>query len=250
MGTNPPNHDVLPAGLTWAESGGDTANKCQVLANVLSCSGIELAAPNAGNTDEYSVSVSATTSAANCGQLNNTVVITATGDTNPNNNTNSADIDVICGALRIVKTAKHVGSVGSANLVATFTIVDAAGTSRTLTTNASGVGCIDGLAIGQTQSITETTVPTGYQAPTIANVNVPAGTCNADLTINGGVTVNVANRPLTDITIGINSQVNGATSTTVACDNPATQANPDFSFTTPASATARCPCRTSRLRRT
>jgi uncharacterized repeat protein (TIGR01451 family) len=233
VGTNPPNHDVLPAGLTWAESGGDPDGRCSVASNVLTCAGISLAAPNAGDTDEYSVTVSAPTTSANCGQLDNTVVVTANGDTNPANNSDSAEVDVICGALQITKTAKHVGA-GSPNLQATFTIVDANGSSRTLTTNASGVGCIDGLAIGQTQSIIETIVPLGYQAPTIANVNVPAGTCGANgLLATGGVVVNVENKPLTDVTISINSQVPGATSTTVTCDNPATQANPDFTFTTP-----------------
>jgi len=133
------------------------------------------------------------------------------------------------GAVSIVKTAKHATSTGSADLVATFTIVDSAGASHQVTTNAAGTGCVDGVALGLTQSITETTVPSGYDAPSIPNVNVTEGDCASST--GPPTVVNVENIPLTDISYTVTSQQPGATSTVVECWEGDISGDPDHTQT-------------------
>lgn len=121
------------------------------------------------------------------------------------------------GAIRIDKDAKHADTSGntSPNLVATFNVTGPDGFDEDVTTDVNGDACIDGLVPG-TYSIEETGVPTGYAAPTIANVVVPA---NALVSCTSGtaVEVDVENTPLTDIIWEVDSQHNGATLTVVAC---------------------------------
>ena len=118
------------------------------------------------------------------------------------------------GSIKVVKTAKHFDRSGatSANLVATFTVTKGATTLGTITTNASGIGCLDGLLF-DTYTVTETTVPTGYQAPAAqtAVVNSSAACPVAS------VTKTFDNAPLTDITVSVNSQVAGGTASSITC---------------------------------
>src|SRR5207244_5805207 len=67
------------------------------------------------------------------------------------------------GAILVTKTAKnHSLGTGPHPLAgATFTVN---GVSKT--TDASGNGCFDGLSIGQTYTVTETSAPTGYAIDT------------------------------------------------------------------------------------
>ena len=116
------------------------------------------------------------------------------------------------GSIKVVKTAKHFGP-GSANLVATFTVKQGTTTIDTITTDASGVGCLDGLLFGS-YTVTETGVPAGYSALTgaqTADVNGSA-TCPT-----ASDTVNFENAPLTDITVSVNSQVAGGTASSITC---------------------------------
>jgi uncharacterized repeat protein (TIGR01451 family) len=169
------------------------------------------------------------TTAADCAVISNTASYTST---NAGSGSDGASVTVQCGAIQITKTAKHADDSGdtSADLVATFDITDAAGNQFQVTTDATGVGCVAGLAVGMTQSIVESDVPDGYSAPTIANVNVAAGAC-----ADAGVTnVNVENTPLTDVDITIDSQHDGATLTVIECwgpgSDPATD-DPDYTNT-------------------
>lgn len=123
------------------------------------------------------------------------------------------------GAIEIVKTAKHADDSGdtSPNLAATFTVEDSEGNEvGTIETDATtGVGCLDGLAPG-TYSITETTVPDGYAAPTIGDAIVP-NDAQVDCGDGDEVTVDVENTPLTDVSWSVDSQHDGGTSTKVTC---------------------------------
>jgi uncharacterized repeat protein (TIGR01451 family) len=87
--------DVLPSGLTWTVSGADaTAAGCAgTLAggSTLTCNFGTLAV---GAT--RSVTISATTTAANCGELPNTAVVSASNDSNSGNNSSSASMTVTC----------------------------------------------------------------------------------------------------------------------------------------------------------
>ena len=127
-----------------------------------------------------------------------------------------------CGAIKITKTSKHAASirppVPHAGVV--FTISGnglPAGT--TVTTDAQGVACLDGLAISTTAYTVTETVPTGYAADglTAKNVTVDnAGGCSDNP--YGGETVAFSNTPLTDVTVTIDSQIAGGTDTQVECN--------------------------------
>jgi uncharacterized repeat protein (TIGR01451 family) len=223
--------DLLPAGsgVDWSESP-DNPN-CSIGGSpptqTLTCGPVTLAA----NGGSLSVHVQSATTGASCGTYPNTATITAGGTGSA-----SATITVNCGAIQITKTAKHADTSGdtSANLVATFTITgpSPATTTRTVTTGADGIGCVGGLAFGS-YSVAETTAPTGYDAPAATTVTVDNSANCTDATF-AGESVNVENTPLTDVDISIDSQHNGATSTTIECwgpdSDPATDP-PDYSAT-------------------
>jgi uncharacterized repeat protein (TIGR01451 family) len=209
--------DPLPPGGEWTLSPSFTG--CAITGSfgsqVLNCSFSSLAA---GGTIGP-IHIASPTTAADCGVVNNLATVSVGGTAVDDDD---ASVTIQCGALKITKTAKHADTSGntSANLVATFTIVDALGVSRTLTTDSTGLGCIGGLAVGNTQSITESSVPSGYSAPTIANVNVASGSCSGT-TLTGGTGITVTNTPLTTIGWSVDSQRNGATNTTVTCRDSA-----------------------------
>jgi hypothetical protein len=132
------------------------------------------------------------------------------------------------GAIQVTKTAKHAAAVGGVipQEGVDFTI---AGTA--VTTGADGTACVGGLALGQSYDVVET-VPAGYNAEGLTTKSVlvdSAGTCDA-----GFETVSFVNIPLTNVSISIDSQVAGWTSTTVSCtpDGPGgtTAANGDGTF--------------------
>jgi uncharacterized surface anchored protein len=117
------------------------------------------------------------------------------------------------GAIVIAKTAKHAGPNGTANLVAGFTITDSGSATHTVSTDATGAACVDGLPPGDA-TVSETSPPTGYSAGADQTVTVVGGTtcANAD-----GVVASFENIPLTDITISVDSQVDGGTASTIDC---------------------------------
>jgi uncharacterized repeat protein (TIGR01451 family) len=209
--------DPLPGGpgIDWSESP-DNPN-CTISGSppteTLTCGPVTLAA----NGGSLSVHVQSATTGASCGPYPNTATITAGGTGSA-----SATITVNCGAIQITKTAKHADTSGdtSANLVATFTITgpSPATTTRTVTTGADGVGCVGGLAFGS-YSVAETTVPAGYAAPAATTVTVDNSASCADATF-GGEALGVENIPQTDVTITIDSQRDGATSTLIECWGP------------------------------
>lgn len=214
--------DSLPAtNLDWSISsqglnpGYSGGSACSLSAgDVLSCSLTTLAAGAS-----YRVVVSSATDADNCGTIPNTVTVSATGDIDPTNDSDTGSISVLCGAIEITKTAKHKDDSGgtSANLDATFTITGPSPSTvtRTVATGADGVGCVDGLAFGSYE-VEETTVPTGYAAPAKTTVTVDNAASCSDATF-GGEAVGVENTPLTDVTWSVDSLVSGATQTIVTC---------------------------------
>jgi hypothetical protein len=117
------------------------------------------------------------------------------------------------GAIVIAKTAKHADPNGTANLVAGFTITDSASETHTVSTDASGAACVDGLPPGDA-TVSETGPPTGYSAGADQTVTVVGGTTCAN---SDGVVASFENIPLTDITISVDSQVDGGTASTIDC---------------------------------
>jgi uncharacterized repeat protein (TIGR01451 family) len=175
------------------------------------------------------IHITSDTTAADCGVVSNTATIVGGASS-------TATVTVNCGAIQITKSAKHADTSGdtSANLDATFTITGPSPSTATTTvsTGADGVGCVDGLAFGS-YSVEETTVPAGYAAPAATTVTVDNVASCADATF-GGEALGVENTPLTDVDIVIDSQHDGATSTTIECwgpdSDPATDP-PDYSKT-------------------
>jgi hypothetical protein len=135
-----------------------------------------------------------------------------------------------CGAIQVTKTYKHAASGSGPHPQAdvSFTV-----NGVTKQTDANGVACFDGLAIG-TYTVHET-VPAGYvvdgndKSVTVDNV----ASCTDTPYV--GETVSFHNTPLTDITVSINSQIDGGTSSTISCTNGgpsgSTGANGDGSAT-------------------
>jgi hypothetical protein len=115
------------------------------------------------------------------------------------------------GAIQVTKTRKHAAS-GSGNHA--FQGVDFTVNGVTKTTDANGKACFDGLLPG-TYSVHETT-PTGYTGEADKNVTVNnAATCADSPYV--GETVSFSNTPLTDLTVSVDSKVDGGTSSTITC---------------------------------
>jgi Prealbumin-like fold domain len=132
------------------------------------------------------------------------------------------------GAIKVTKTRKHAadGPGDHPHAGVSFTVGGV-----TQQTDANGETCFDGLA-QDTYTVHEE-VPLGYhvdandQQVTVDN----AATC-ADVPY-GGETASFHNTPLTDITISVDSQVDGGTASTINCDGVtgSTGANGDGSVT-------------------
>ena len=116
------------------------------------------------------------------------------------------------GAIKVTKTRKHAadGPGDHPHAGVSFTV-----NGVTKQTNADGVACFDGLLFG-TYTVHET-VPAGYHVDgndkqvTVDNT----AACSDDPYV--GETVSFHNTPLTDITVSVNSQVDGGTASTIVC---------------------------------
>lgn len=125
------------------------------------------------------------------------------------------------GAILVVKTAKNaaLGAGDHPEAGVTFTVtggeLPAGGVSKT--TDANGKACFDGLVLSSfvgDYTVQETT-PSGYSADS------PSATITVSTQSSCGdgkeVVAPFHNTPLTDITVTINSQVVGGTSSTIVC---------------------------------
>jgi hypothetical protein len=143
------------------------------------------------------------------------------------------------GAIKIVKTRKHAadGPGDHAHEGVTFTITNANGTNVNVVTDANGEACVEDLpvsALDGDYTVTES-VPSGYDADgdTAKTVAVTESTC-----ASGAAQVNFSNTPLTNVTVSVDSQVDGGTASTIVCtdsegnvSNGSTGADGDGSLT-------------------
>jgi hypothetical protein len=95
-------------------------------------------------------------------------------------------------------------------------------------TDANGEACVDGLVLSSfvgDYTVTET-VPAGYSAsPTSDTVTVSTeSTCGDG---NKAAAGPFHNTPLTDLTVSVNSQVDGGTASTIDCDGVTASTDPD-----------------------
>ena len=122
------------------------------------------------------------------------------------------------GAILITKTRKHAadgaGDHPHAGVDFVITGGDLPAGGTTVMTVADGTACLDGLAFGD-YTVTET-VPAGYSAsPTSDTVTVSAVSDCGDG--NEAAADPFHNTPLTDLTVSVDSQVDGGTASTIDC---------------------------------
>jgi uncharacterized surface anchored protein len=133
------------------------------------------------------------------------------------------------GAIQVTKTRKHAadGPGDHPHAGVSFTV-----NGVTKQTDANGVACFDGLLFG-TYTVHET-VPAGYSVDANDKQVTVNNTAACSDSSYGGETVSFHNTPLTDLSVIVNSQVNGGTASTVACtpDGPSgsTGSNGDGTF--------------------
>jgi hypothetical protein len=193
-----------------------------------------------GGSDSTQVFAGSGYSAAETVPANWTLTSATCDDGSPVTNINvSPNETVTCtftntlqlGAIQVTKTRKHAadGAGDHPQAGVSFTVGGV-----TKQTDANGVACFDGLTFG-TYTVHET-VPAGYHV----DANDKQVTVDNTATCSGspyaGETVTFHNTPLTDITVSVNSQVDGGTASTVTCTpagpSGSTGANGDFSGTT------------------
>jgi hypothetical protein len=120
-----------------------------------------------------------------------------------------------CGAIKVTKTRKHAadGAGDHPQSGVTFTVN---GVSKV--TGTAGTACFDGLALNQQYSVVET-LPAGYAADEadLTKEVTPDNSASCSATPYVGENVSFRNTPLTNVTITVNSQVDGGTSTTIDC---------------------------------
>ena len=134
------------------------------------------------------------------------------------------------GAILLTKTRKHAaeGPGPHPHAGVAFTI---AGTP--VVTDANGQACVDGLLFGA-YDVVETTVPAGYVADGLTTKSV---TVDNSATCAGvpyaGETVSFGNTPLTNVTVSVDSQIDGGTASIINCGSGdvATGPNGDGSTT-------------------
>jgi hypothetical protein len=133
------------------------------------------------------------------------------------------------GAIKVTKTRKHAaaGPGDHPHAGVSFTVNGA-----TKQTNADGVTCFDGLLFGA-YTVHET-VPAGYSVDANDKQVTVDSTATCAGTPYGGENVSFQNTPLTNLSVTVNSQVDGGTASTVSCtpDGPSgsTGANGDGTF--------------------
>jgi uncharacterized repeat protein (TIGR01451 family) len=214
--------DSLPGGtgatpVHWAESPDNP--DCTISGSdgsqSLSCGPVTVTAGGGS----FSVHVSASTTAANCGVYDNTATFTSTND---GSGSAMASITVNCGALAIVKNSSKGGAVSNDGAVFSYD-------SSSVTDNGSGdedsaVGsvCVSGLTPGD-YTVNETSPPSGYGGAPASEadqtVTVVSGTNCTDNLPGAGATATFTNPPLSDIQVNFRDGGSGETSAVISCDN-------------------------------
>lgn len=121
------------------------------------------------------------------------------------------------GAIKITKTRKHAAAADPLNAphagVKFLITGPGLGAGVEVTTNAQGIACLAGLAYGD-YTVTET-VPSGY----VADDAEQEVTVSAEATCESGDQADVSfhNTPLTNVTVSVDSQIDGGTSSTITC---------------------------------
>jgi Prealbumin-like fold domain len=148
---------------------------------------------------------------------------------------NAADIlnctytnELNVGAIKITKDRKHAASDPSTqpHPGVIFGVTGGglpAGT--TVTTDANGVACLDGLAFAS-YTVTEN-VPAGYVSDDAEQTVTVDNTASCGDDPYGGESLAFHNTPLTNVTVSVDSQIDGGTASTIVCDGATASTGPN-----------------------
>ena len=206
-------NDPLPAGIAWQDDSAD----CSITNGTLSCQFGDLD-PGESRT----VHVSGTTDAQDCGVLLNTATVSASNEPQENqgNNTDSADITVLCPSLNITKIADDQ-SVSAGDTV-----------GYTITVTNNGQGTAKNVVVSDT-------LPTNGGL----NWSIDGGTGAQDCSITNGVLTctfpSIA--PGASVTVHLTSPTTAATCGEVVNSASATSSNDGSPSTGPVTITVDCP---------
>jgi len=136
----------------------------------------------------------------------------------------------LLGAIEITKTRKHAADdAGDHPHAGVDFAITGTGVNQTVTTGADGVACLEGLPFGD-YTVTED-VPAGYVSDdAVKEVTVDANSACGD---GNEAPVSFHNTPLTNVTVSVDSQVDGGTASTIDCgpgNSTSTGANGDGSL--------------------
>jgi uncharacterized repeat protein (TIGR01451 family) len=177
----------------------------------LSCGPVTLAAGGGS----LSVHLSASTTADNCGQYDNTATFTSD---NAGTGSDDASVTVNCAAIVIHKNSTKGGAVANAGAVFSYDSSSVTDNGAGDEDSAVGSVCVSGLAPG-TYSVSETSPPMGYSGDSDTESAVAAqGTnCTDNLPTGTGV-VTFTNAPLYDLQVNFRDGGSGETSaTSISC---------------------------------
>jgi hypothetical protein len=184
--------------------------------------------------ESRTITITAPTGADQCGgTIENTATITADADEDPLNNESTAEIDVICGALRILKQSTKANNPLVSQPGTQFSITgpapsnDAFGTVTddndplgSLTDASATVGevCIEDVLPGD-YTVTEEEPPAGYGNGTAveAVANVVSGTNCTDNEPTDGQSAIFRNPPLADLLVRVDGQESGEIASSIDC---------------------------------
>jgi hypothetical protein len=118
------------------------------------------------------------------------------------------------GAILVTKTAKNatLGAGDHPLAGVSFTV-----NGVTKQTDSNGQACFDGLTLGTAYTVHET-APTGYSGSADQSITP---TVSATCTTGTPKAANFSDKPLTDLSITVTSEVAGATKSTISCDKGA-----------------------------
>jgi len=182
----------------------------------LSCGPVTLAAGGGS----LSVHLSASTTADNCGQYDNTATFTSD---NAGTGSDDASVTVNCAAIVILKNSTKGGAVANGGAVFSYDGSSVTDNGAGDEDSAIGAVCVSGLAPG-TYTVNETTPPSGYGDASESDVNVEAvvGTDCGDNMPGVGGTATFVNPPLFNVQVRWQDGGSDETSLVGAidCDNP------------------------------
>jgi uncharacterized repeat protein (TIGR01451 family) len=154
--------DTVPAGLDWTVGGPDGL-ACLPTSPVTGGMTLTCDFGSLAPGETRTVTLSAVTTAANCGVIKNTATVTAAGDTNPGNNSSGpVAITVSCAPVSVTLSCPNVSLIGAAIAVSGFIAPPSASGVTVLYTAPSGASTSHVTLSSAAGNYTDTFTPNEY----------------------------------------------------------------------------------------